>query len=355
MAGRADAPWHPGTPAHGRSTTMRRYLLSLIAVGLWPTLTFAQTSAQVVEYYHTDALGSVRAVTKVVNGQVQVVSRHDFKPFGEEVAPQNPPVDKRLFTGKERDAETGQDYFGARYYRADLGRFTTTDPVQTWDENLADPQRWNRYGYVRNNPLKYVDPDGSTMDFANQRSERLFNDYEKALGADPEGHATLLATIQLLKNSRINYRIDASGTEGTGEGFLSADNRGNVLVSVRNIGGPSGETMDMNGRFAHEIEHARQFNQGELGLMKRGDKWGAFPPSYDLLDEANAFSAQLVASRRVIDSPFLRSLRGLSADEMLARVAGAYPDVSRRGPSPFAIIGAAPGIYRTPNVYGVVR
>jgi hypothetical protein len=94
---------------------MRRYLLSLIAVGLWPTLTFAQTGTQMVEYYHTDALGSVRAVTKVVNGQVQVVSRHDYKPFGEEVAPQTPPVDKRLFTGKERDAETGWDYFGARY------------------------------------------------------------------------------------------------------------------------------------------------------------------------------------------------------------------------------------------------
>jgi RHS repeat-associated protein len=139
---------------------MRRYLLSLIAVGLWPTLTFAQTGTQVVEYYHTDALGSVRAVTKVVNGQTQVVSRHDYRPFGEEVAPQNPPVDNRLFTGKERDAETGQDYFGARYLRADLGRFTTVDPLQAFDENMVDPQRWNRYVYVRNSPLTHVDPDG---------------------------------------------------------------------------------------------------------------------------------------------------------------------------------------------------
>ena len=144
---------------------MRRYLLSLIAVGLWPTLTFAQTGTQVVEYYHTDALGSVRAVTKVVNGQTQVVSRHDFKPFGEEVAPQTPPVDKRLFTGKERDAETGQDYFGARYYRPDLGRFTTVDPLQAFDENMVDPQRWNRYVYVRNSPLTHVDPDGRSPVF----------------------------------------------------------------------------------------------------------------------------------------------------------------------------------------------
>ena len=48
------------------------------------------------------------------------------------------------FTGKERDAETGLDYFGARYYGSKIGRFTTVDPVYTWQENLVDPQRWNR-------------------------------------------------------------------------------------------------------------------------------------------------------------------------------------------------------------------
>jgi hypothetical protein len=41
-----------------------------------------------------------------------------------------------------------------------VGRFTTVDPVVTLAENLADPQRWNRYAYVRNNPLRYTDPDG---------------------------------------------------------------------------------------------------------------------------------------------------------------------------------------------------
>ena len=57
-----------------------------------------------------------------------------------------------------------RSYFGARYYRAEIGRFTTIDPVYTWKENLADPQRWNRYGYVRNNPLRFVDPDGRCID-----------------------------------------------------------------------------------------------------------------------------------------------------------------------------------------------
>jgi RHS repeat-associated protein len=75
------------------------------------------------------------------------------------------------FAGKERDVETGfgsstwlpLDYFGARYYQQQLGRFLSVDPVFTWEENLIDPQRWNRYSYVRNNPLRYVDPDGRML------------------------------------------------------------------------------------------------------------------------------------------------------------------------------------------------
>ncbi len=118
-----------------------RVLRSLLFVALFPAIAAAQNTTQVVEYYTTDAIGSVRAVTKPVNGQWQVVVRHDFMPFGEEAAAPIPPQDKRLFTGKERDAETGMDYFGARYYRANIGRFTTIDPVHTWNENLEDPQR----------------------------------------------------------------------------------------------------------------------------------------------------------------------------------------------------------------------
>ena len=138
--------------------------LLLTAMLLVPATARAQIPTQQVEYYHTDALGTVRAVTKQVNGQWQVVARHDFMPFGEEIAPPTPPQNKRLFTGKERDSETGMDYFGARYLRADLGRFTTMDPVYTWSENLVDPQRWNRYSYVRNNPLRWTDPTGEAIE-----------------------------------------------------------------------------------------------------------------------------------------------------------------------------------------------
>jgi RHS repeat-associated protein len=139
---------------------LRATALLLTALLLLPATALAQTTTQVVEFYHTDALGSVRAVTKQVDDEWAVVSRHDFMPFGEEVAPQTPPPDKRLFTGKERDSETGLDYFEARYYRADLGRFTTVDPELNVNEALLEPQQWNRYAYVKNNPLRYTDPNG---------------------------------------------------------------------------------------------------------------------------------------------------------------------------------------------------
>lgn len=70
-------------------------------------------------------------------------------------------------TGKERDQESGLDYFGARYYAPTMGRFISPDfngyeddpdPVPYAD--LHDPQSLNLYGYVGNNPLSRRDPDG---------------------------------------------------------------------------------------------------------------------------------------------------------------------------------------------------
>ena len=53
----------------------------------------------------------------------------------------------------------GLDYFGARYFSAAQGRFTSPDEPFA-DQHPEDPQSWNMYGYVRNNPIKNTDPDG---------------------------------------------------------------------------------------------------------------------------------------------------------------------------------------------------
>ena len=124
--------------------------LSVLAPGT------ANGQTETVIYYHTDSIGSVRMTTNAIG---QVVARYDFLPFGE---PWTPPViaDVRQFAGKERDTETGFDYFGARYYSSGIGRFTTADSAVILADAMEHPQRWNRYAYVSNNPLRKIDPDG---------------------------------------------------------------------------------------------------------------------------------------------------------------------------------------------------
>lgn len=125
---------------------MKRIILSALSIAaalfVWPGTGRADT----VEFFHVDALGSVRAVTDQT-GQV-VLERHDYYPFGEECITgpcvNNPGAGAgqlRKFTGKERDVETGLDYFGARYYGSKVGRFTTTDPYLDARAALVEPQR----------------------------------------------------------------------------------------------------------------------------------------------------------------------------------------------------------------------
>ena len=114
-------------------------------------------------YLTADQLGSTRMMTDGTTGAV--VGLHDYLPFGEEIpdgmggrgALYGLPSPNQKFTGKERDSETGLDYFGARYFSSAQGRFTSPDKgPYPWN----DPQTLNRYAYTRNNPLKYVDPTG---------------------------------------------------------------------------------------------------------------------------------------------------------------------------------------------------
>ena len=63
-----------------------------------------------------------------------------------------------ISTGKERDSESGNDYFGARYYGSSMGRFLSADNGESQD--ASDPQSWNLYSYVQNDPLTNTDPDG---------------------------------------------------------------------------------------------------------------------------------------------------------------------------------------------------
>jgi RHS repeat-associated protein len=127
-----------------------------------------------------DHLGTPRMMVDQT-GNLGGMIRHDYLPFGEEVGPgvgnrsagSGYSIDSvaQKFTGKERDEESGLDWFGpGRYYSSILGRFTSPDPLnipvlqrmdpKRFQRTIANPQSWNGYVYAHNNPLSKIDPDG---------------------------------------------------------------------------------------------------------------------------------------------------------------------------------------------------
>jgi len=104
---------------------VKRLTIGLLAFLALAAPAAAQT-ATVMEYYHLDGVGSVRAVT---DQSGTVIRRHDDDPFGQELPTTPTGIDTPRFTAKERDRETNLDYFGARYYSSVVGRFMSVDPV----------------------------------------------------------------------------------------------------------------------------------------------------------------------------------------------------------------------------------
>jgi RHS repeat-associated protein len=125
---------------------------------------------------------------------------------------------RRKFTGKERDAESGLDYFGARYYASSMGRWMSPDwaakamPVPY--ASLDDPQSLNLYEYVGNNPLSQADPDGHCC-------ERL-KQFARSVGVG--------AAKYLYNSAATNPLIPASAKEGG----LGMDIAGNQTLATPN-------------------------------------------------------------------------------------------------------------------------
>src|SRR6185312_12323745 len=128
-----------------------------------------------VFYYFSDHLKTASVVTDSA-GNIKADS--DYYPWGGELQFVNNDSNHYKFTSKERDGETGLDYFGARYYSNGLGRFIMPDSPFA-DQHPENPLSWNLYFYTKNNPLKFIDDNGHTTRPA---ESKFIND---ALATDP--------------------------------------------------------------------------------------------------------------------------------------------------------------------------
>jgi len=132
------------------------------------TITPLSVAIPAVQWIVTDRLGTPRMVLDQT-GSLGGISRHDYLPFGEEVSAgiggrttsQGYTGDstRQHFTGYEMDSETGLNFAQARYQSPIQGRFTSVDPLGG-SAGVINPQSFNRYSYVINNPVNLIDPTG---------------------------------------------------------------------------------------------------------------------------------------------------------------------------------------------------
>jgi RHS repeat-associated protein len=185
-------------------------------------VTNAATEAVTASYYfHTDHLGSISVIT---NQQGAVVQRLSYDAWGKTRLPNGqdgqPPASDttRGFTGQEELTVSGLVHLNGRVYDPTFGRMTSADPTVP---DPLDPQAFNRYSYVGNDPLTFTDPSGFSWlsSFFNEAST-----FFRAVLANPIARAVTQIAIAAI--------LTAFGQPGVGALILSAAASGAIVTGL---------------------------------------------------------------------------------------------------------------------------
>jgi RHS repeat-associated protein len=237
----------------GRIDEVRVYNRALTATEVSTLNSTASSSTTAdIEWLVTDQLGTPRMIFDKT-GSLANTKRHDYLPFGEELlAGQGLRTTtigyvadntRQKFTQKERDNETGLDYFLARYYSSAHGRFTSPDefaggPTELFEDvdahdpvfyaDLANPQSLNKYHYALNNPLAFIDPDGHQE----SRTDRLIQgvaDFVNGVGKGITSSITIGASGAPQPNDSLLNRA------GQGVGTILTSIGGRVAIGAGGV------------------------------------------------------------------------------------------------------------------------
>lgn len=230
-------------------------------------------------YYNSDQINSTRMVTDSTGAAVYSVT---FDPFGGIQKTWVSTYDPVLkFSGKEREPSNEMDYFGARYYAHTRYRWLSPDPLVPVDVAFSDPQGWNLYSYVRNNPLSNIDPAGLyTFENGTPEQQKAFNDALK-----------IAQSIDDIKDVVASY-----GKEGEDNGVTIYFKRGDPRTKGQATGNggalaqvqmdPTLEGNDLVISIAHEGSHVADWQKfgKELGRVAKSDPNGASVMGTDQFD-----------------------------------------------------------------------
>jgi len=198
-------------------------------------------TSKVGDYYHQDNLNSSSALSNSGGTQTEV---NVYYPFGR-VQTANLQASfkiSRQFTGQIKDDETGLYYYNARYYDSELGRFIQADTEIT---DFSDPQSYNRYSYVLNDPLRYTDPTGhgigATAADAMFNTETLKSSWQ--LMTMHDNFANKLWEVPVAGIGMAAGTVDAAFNVMTlgGKGAIEGSIKETVKVGVEELGKVEGE------------------------------------------------------------------------------------------------------------------
>jgi RHS repeat-associated protein len=229
-----------------------------------------------VFYYFSDHLKTASVIADSAGG---IKAESDYYPWGGELQFVNADSNHYKFTDKERDLESGLDYFGARYYANQLGRWVSADwsgvPVPVPYADLGDPQSLNLYTYVRNIPTSNADIDGHELPIVNNPKalQDLGDRFSKTLPAVERffKHPAVQAYLSLLFFGEGGAE---GGAEGAAEGAAAATTKGagEAGVSANAAKGAAFERNVVNATKATDHKVAEQVTlKTQSGVKTRVD------------------------------------------------------------------------------------
>ncbi|HEV8241975.1 MAG TPA: RHS repeat-associated core domain-containing protein [Thermoanaerobaculia bacterium] len=299
-----------------------RALREYDAVAAWATRDYIYRDTELLasnfpsegdRHFHVDHLGTPRLVT---NSAKTIVAYHVYLPFGEEATATAQDLERRKFTGHERDTlgtsavADDRDYMHARYYNPQLGRFLTTDRVHGLPRS---PRSWNRYAYVAANPLKFIDANGATVVVPKYLSNVIAEAMERSATfwflfsrADADPRVTVSFATQA--RAKPGSRLDSVFT-------LRRTNSGEVTELKQQIRLPPGTATAS--KIGHELAHnweildtgltlEERAAAGERGIRRNSTGW----ESDAALRTEKIIEIEQTISVRVLQSPAALSATG---------------------------------------------
>ena len=261
----------------------------------------AVTPAETLSF-SLDHLGTPRVITRADR---TLAGYHQYLPYGEEwtngtgVQEGEP----KKFTSHERDRDpsgagtTELDYMHARFYSGRVGRFLSVDPVLDTKQAMINPQDWNRYAYVLNNPINHTDPTGKVVEIDAASNIARLKAYLTETMRRPTGRADVMAVINdpnhtlRMKSGTLNSPAQVQMSMSTHGSATMTFGRtapaGNVQLQPNGSGQfvVTGSTMTIDTNAisqhhpdnsgvtttAHEFQHVNDLRSGGVTQMLSGD------------------------------------------------------------------------------------